>query len=175
MAGGRPQSGGNLSSDLDYVRGIHSVRRDSLDFVSYHSDATSNYLGTYTFASLGRLRGGRAGQLHAPHRRPQRRSYRNLQSGVYVQDDIRVRRNLTLSPGVRYEVQSHVDDVGNVGPRFGVTWAPFKGGRTTLRASVGVFYDWLNTNTSSRRSASTASISRSSTSCLPHFPIREDR
>ena len=33
------------------------------------------------------------------------------------------------------------------GPRFGVTWAPFKGGKTTLRASAGVFYDWLSGGT----------------------------
>jgi hypothetical protein len=32
-----------------------------------------------------------------------------------------------------------------LGPRFGVTWAPFKSGRTTLRGSAGVFYDWLGT------------------------------
>jgi len=27
-----------------------------------------------------------------------------------------------------------------------VTWAPFAGGQTTLRASAGIFYDWLATN-----------------------------
>ena len=30
---------------------------------------------------------------------------------------------------------------------MGVTWAPFKSGRTTLRASYGLFYNWLNANT----------------------------
>jgi hypothetical protein len=44
-------------------------------------------------------------------------------------------------------LQTHVDDRSNIGPRFGVTWAPFKSGQTTLRASAGVFYDWLATNT----------------------------
>jgi hypothetical protein len=32
-------------------------------------------------------------------------------------------------------------------PRMGVTWAPFKGGRTTLRSSYGLFYNWLNAAT----------------------------
>src|SRR5205085_6409643 len=63
------------------------------------------------------------------------------------QDDIRVRKNLTLSPGLRYEMQTHVHDYSNLGPRFGVTWAPFASGQTTLRGSVGIFYDWLATNT----------------------------
>ena len=30
---------------------------------------------------------------------------------------------------------------------MGVTWAPFKSGRTTLRGSYGLFYNWLNANT----------------------------
>ena len=71
----------------------------------------------------------------------------NVQAGIYIQDDIRVRKGLTVTPGLRYEVQTHVKDFGNLGPRFGVTWAPFKNGKTTLRASWGIFYDWLTTNT----------------------------
>ena len=55
--------------------------------------------------------------------------YKNLQAGVYLQDDIRVRKNLTLSPGVRYEAQTHLSDYNNFGPRFGVTWSPGKSGK----------------------------------------------
>jgi hypothetical protein len=118
----------------------------SIDFGSYRSDATSNYLGTYIFASLADYQAGQPASYTRRVGDPNV-SYRNRQSAIYLQDDIRVRRNLTLSPGVRYEVQSHLDDYGNVGPRFGVTWAPFKSGKTTLRGSFGIFYDWLNTNT----------------------------
>jgi hypothetical protein len=147
MAGGRTQTSGNLSSDLDYVRGIHSIRTGlAVDFGSYQSDATQNYLGTYTFASLADYQAGRPASYTRRVGDPNV-SYGNLQTALYIQDDIRVRRNLTLSPGVRYEVQSHVDSLSNVGPRLGVTWAPFAGGRTTLRGSMGVFYDWLPTNT----------------------------
>jgi hypothetical protein len=38
-------------------------------------------------------------------------------------------------------------DRGNIGPRMGLTWAPLKSGRTTLRGSAGLFYNWLNANT----------------------------
>ena len=48
---------------------------------------------------------------------------------------------------MRYEIQTHLNDRGNIGPRMGVTWAPFKSGRTTLRGSFGLFYNWLNANT----------------------------
>src|SRR5262249_46444005 len=38
-------------------------------------------------------------------------------------------------------------DRNNFGPRMGVTWAPFTSGRTTLRGSFGLFYNWLNAAT----------------------------
>src|SRR5207244_11288112 len=117
-----------------------------LDGGSYRSDDTSNYLGTYTFESLEAFL---ANQPRSYTRRigdPNIR-YQNLQGAVYVQDDIRLMKNLTLSPGLRYEAQTHVHDYRALGPRFGITWAPFASGQTTLRGSAGIFYDWLATNT----------------------------
>lgn len=151
--GGAQQTGGthsrslSLASDLDYVRGIHSVRVGVLaDLYRYRSDSNSNYLGTYTFESIEAFRANRPRSYTQRIGDPNVR-YTNAQVGLYVQDDIRVRKNLTLSPGLRYEVQTHLTDRVNVGPRFGFTWAPFASGRTTIRSSVGVFYDWLNTGT----------------------------
>jgi hypothetical protein len=152
-SGGAQLSGGdhsrriNFGSDLDYVLGRHSLRTGLLlDGGWYRSNTSSNYLGTYTFDNLQAL------QANQPSNYTRRLgdpniAYQNLQAGFYVQDDIRVRKNLTLSPGVRYEVQTHVHDHRDVGPRLGVTWAPFASGKTTLRGSVGLFYDWLPTTT----------------------------
>lgn len=152
-SGGQQVRGGtrtrrtNLASDLDYVRGIHSIRTGVLlDGSWYTSDSTSNYLGTYTFESLEAFAANRPRSYTRRIGDP-RVTYFNLQAGVYVQDDIRVRRNLSLSPGIRYEAQTHVSDVDNLSPRFGVTWAPGAAGRTSLRASVGLFHDWLGTGT----------------------------
>jgi hypothetical protein len=147
VAGGRHTRALNLASDLDYVRGIHSLRAGIiLNGGSYRSDEASNYLGTYTFESL------EAFEADTPRSFIRRIGdpnidYFNLQAGLYLQDDIRVRKGLTFSPGIRYEVQTHLNDFNAIGPRFGVTWAPFKNGKTTLRASAGVFYDWLNSGT----------------------------
>ena len=74
-------------------------------------------------------------------------SYSNAQGGIYIQDDIKVRKGLTITGGVRYEAQTHVPDKLNFAPRAGFTWAPFKSGKTTLRGSWGMFYDWLPTGT----------------------------
>ena len=147
VAGGRHPRLFELGSDVDHVRGLHTMRAGFLVTGGhYRSDNATNRLGTYTFSSVDAFNAG------TPAAYTQRIGdplieYFNAQTAVYVQDDVRVRKSLTLSPGVRYEIQTHLNDRGNVGPRMGATWAPFKSGRTTLRGSVGLFYNWLNANT----------------------------
>ena len=149
--GGAQQRGGrrnrqvNLMSDLDYVRGIHSFRT-GIDINGTWSRATddSNYLGTYTFESIDAFSAGRPRSYTRRIGDPNI-EYRNILGAVYVQDDIRLRKNLTISPGVRYELQTHVSDYNNFAPRVGINWAPFKSGKTTIRASWGIFYDWFST------------------------------
>ncbi len=152
-SGGAQMSGGDhartfdLASDLDYVVGRHSLRAGLLmDGGWYRSDSTSNYLGTYTFDNLAAYLANQPSNYTRRIGDPAI-AYGVAQGSVYIQDDIRVRKNLTLSPGLRYEIQTHVRDYNNVGPRIGATWAPFAGGQTTLRASAGLFYDWLPTTT----------------------------
>ena len=147
VAGGQHSKTINFQSDLDYVRGLNSWRAGVwLDNGWHRSDDTSNYLGTYTFENLDAYTAGLPRSFTRRIGDPNIR-YRTLQGALYVQDDIRLRKNLTLSPGVRYEALMHVHDYNNFGPRFGITWAPFASGKTTLRASSGIFYDWLNNNT----------------------------
>ena len=151
-AGGAQRKGGRrstdymLQSDLDYVRGIHTWRLGVLiNGGNYRSDDASNYNGTYTFESLEAYAAGKPRSYTRRIGDPLI-EYSNTQAAIYLQDDIRVRRNLSFSPGIRYEVQTHLRDFWALGPRFGFTWSPFKSGRTSVRASAGVFYDWLSTN-----------------------------
>src|SRR6266545_4693602 len=134
IAGGRHTRTFNLASDLDYVRSIHSVRAGIVfNGGSYRSDDTSNYLGTYTFENLSAFEAGRPRSYTRRIGDPNI-DYFNLQAAGYLQDDIRIRKGLTLSPGLRYEAQTHLSDYSAFGPRIGITWAPFKSGKTTLRA-----------------------------------------
>ena len=147
VRGGQHSKTVTFGSDLDYVRGIHTFRTGlQIDGARWRSDDHSNYLGTYTFESLEAFAAGRPRSYTRRIGDPNI-SYSNVQGAWYLQDDIRVRRNLTVSGGVRYEAQTHVNDVDNIMPRFGVTWAPGAAGTTTLRASWGIFHDWVPNGT----------------------------
>ena len=133
----------SLATDIDYVRGIHSWRGGvQVDGNWFTASSSLNYLGTYTFSSMDAYRRGEPLQYTRSLGTPEV-TYNNLQAGAYFQDDIRVRRGLTLSPGIRYSVQQRVSDRTAIEPRFGFTWAPSAAGRTTLRGSVGTFHSWL--------------------------------
>ena len=147
MSGERHATSFTFASDLDYVRGRHSLRSGVLvDGGSWDSTLNSNYLGTYVFNSLAAYNAGQPSNFTRRLGDPAIR-YSMVDAGVYLQDDFRVRRNLTISPGVRYEMQAHMHDWADLGPRIGVSWAPFKSGRTALRGSAGIFHDWLGQTT----------------------------
>ncbi|MCU1235508.1 MAG: Cna domain protein, partial [Candidatus Solibacter sp.] len=65
--------------------------------------------------------------------------------GAFAQDDWRLRPNLTLSYGLRYEWQNNINTHGDFAPRLGFAWAPGTGknGRqkTVIRGGFGIFYD----------------------------------
>jgi hypothetical protein len=146
-AGGQHTRGFMAGSDLDYVRGIHSYRAGlEFNYLRVRADDTTNYLGTYTFQNPEAFEAGDPSSYTRRVGDPDIR-YTNLQGGLYLQDDMRLRRNLTLSAGARYEAQTHVGDYDGLMPRVGVTWAPFKNGATTLRTSWGIFHDWLPATT----------------------------
>jgi hypothetical protein len=69
---------------------------------------------------------------------------RQFDIGLYANDDWRLRPNLTLSLGLRYENQTNIGDNGNFAPRLGFAWGMDAHGttaaKTILRGGFGVFY-----------------------------------
>jgi len=66
-----------------------------------------------------------------------------LDLGLYAEDQWRIRRDMSLNLGLRYETQNSIHDRSDLAPRIGFAWG-LGGGRTAktvLRAGAGIFYD----------------------------------
>jgi hypothetical protein len=69
-----------------------------------------------------------------------------IDAGLYLQDDWRIKPNITLSYGLRFESQDNIGDHADFAPRLGLAWGIGGGGKngspkTVLRAGYGIFYD----------------------------------
>jgi hypothetical protein len=64
--------------------------------------------------------------------------------GLYLQDNVKLKSNLQLSYGLRYDYDllpaGTPRDGNNFGPRFSFSYDPFKNGRTVIRGGGGLYY-----------------------------------
>jgi hypothetical protein len=175
-----------FTDNFSWQRSSHLVKFGAdINYLPLIADFTVNFGGVYNFGeispgSLG-LPTNFAGQavpnfsaiqayglgvpqvfiqgIGNPHQ-----SFSNTTLGLFVQDSWRMRRNLTLNYGVRYDVEFTPEfpavnalsqaaenvlgitrgiprDTNNVAPRIGLSWDPQNNGKTVVRASYGMFYD----------------------------------
>jgi hypothetical protein len=65
---------------------------------------------------------------------------------AFVQDDFRVRPNLTINLGARYELQTFTDSRANFAPRAGFAWTPRADAKTVVRGGFGIYYSQIVDN-----------------------------
>ncbi|HEX7773361.1 MAG TPA: hypothetical protein VF435_13125, partial [Pyrinomonadaceae bacterium] len=71
--------------------------------------------------------------------------------GVFIQDDRRIRPNITFSYGLRYEIQTNSHSKYNFAPRLAVAWSPgaansLRPPKMVIRIGTGFFYNRFNEN-----------------------------
>jgi hypothetical protein len=121
--------------------------------------ATSGFNGAFVFPSIqayqATLQGSQQGAVQYsitgnanPNLNLTNFSVGQVDVGLFIQDDWRIKPNITLSLGARFEAQNEISDHDDWAPRLGFAWGI--GGRgktppkTVLRAGFGIFYDRFN-------------------------------
>jgi len=102
----------------------------------------TNFGGTFTFAGqdpLSDFAANRPSRYTVNVGNP-KVSFNQYESYSFVQDEMRLRRNLSMVAGLRYEWQSNVSYRKKFAPRLALAYSP-GGGHTVLRAGFGVFYE----------------------------------
>jgi hypothetical protein len=154
-----------IQNYTSYTRGTHYARfgiriRNALE----NGFSSTQFNGVYTFNSIGayaltekglaqgltldqiRALGGGPSQYAVTGGKPMANVFQ-IDAAPFAQDDWRIRSNLTLSLGLRYEIQNNISDKRAWAPRLGLAWGLGKSGsranqpRTVLRAGFGLFYD----------------------------------
>jgi hypothetical protein len=153
--------------DLSIIRSNHSIKLGfAVERIQY-DDQLIQRNGNFYFDSLSNFLNNipRLYTGNGPLSRPT--DSRQTLFGAYVQDDWRVRPNLTVNLGVRYEpttlpTEAHNgfqvmtnlytsiptpvttlwqknQTLKNFAPRVGFSWDPFKDGKTAVRGGFGIF------------------------------------
>ncbi len=156
------------SDDAFITKGVHSIKFGiSFERIDDNELANADPTGVFKFGSLANF------LINKPQTftgivpgTATERGIRQSIVGLYIQDDWRVRPNLTLNIGVRYEMstvptevqgklstlRSPTDTVPHLGsplfnnptyrnfePRVGFAWDPFGTQKTSVRAGFGIF------------------------------------
>ncbi len=152
--GGNPLGISNLAGNHYEVQNYTSISHGNhftrfggrLRATAETSTSTQNFNGAFIFSSLAAFNAGHPSQASLAVGQPTvSNSY--FDTGLYAEDDWKLRQNMTLSYGLRYETQNEIHDHNDWAPRIGFAWGVGGGGKknatpkTVIRTGFGIFYD----------------------------------
>ena len=129
-----------LQENLSYYRGNH-LMKIGFDLQVVRSNFVDRFAtgGLYEFATVEDF------QANLPSRFLQRFDTEsragNTVFGLFVQDEWKMRANLTVSFGLRWDRESILADRDNFSPRLAIAWDPSGASKTVVRAGFGIFYN----------------------------------
>ena len=125
---------------MSWIAGAHSLKFGG-DFQHIRSTFIdlSDVSGTFSFSSAADFIANTPSRFRQNFQTESEQQ--NTYFGFFVQDEWRLKPNLTVSYGLRYENESIIRDRNNFGPRFALAYDPFKTGKTVIRVGAGIFYN----------------------------------
>ncbi|MDQ3322196.1 MAG: TonB-dependent receptor [Acidobacteriota bacterium] len=134
-----------LADTLTWIKGSHTLKFGvDYNYVTADSTSEDNLNGTFFFPTDLPF------DRNNPRSYPERFSIRvggplknfmiNHNTSVFVQDDWKVNRKLTLNLGARYDDETVSSDNNNISPRLGFAYDPSGNAKTVIRGGFGMFY-----------------------------------
>jgi len=146
---------GELRDYLSITTRAHTIKFGGRLRWAHISDiAPNNFGGTFIFSSLDRYRqtllhASTPSQLIIATGNPFA-EVKQWDIGPFFQDDWKMRQDFTLSFGLRYQYQTHLNSNFMFAPRLSFAWTPWmnpKGPpKTVIRGGAGMFYDLVRTS-----------------------------
>jgi hypothetical protein len=129
-----------MQDTFSVLMGKHNFRT-GIDVQVIHSRFVDlgDVTGTFRFASPADFLAGKFTRY--THRFLTASELNNTYTGWFLQDDVRLKPNLTFAVGLRWDVETILADNNNLGPRVALAWDPFASGKTVVRAGAGIFYN----------------------------------
>lgn len=136
----RSESRVQLQNVLAWVKGNHSLRfGGDIQHVRSTFIDLSDVSGTFSFDNAIAFLANTPSRFRQNFKSES--THKNTYLGFFIQDEWRMRSNLVLSYGLRYETETILPDRNNWGPRISVAYDPLKTGKTVIRFGAGIFYN----------------------------------
>jgi len=107
-------------------------------------DTESNTNGSFTYVGIAAYQANTPAQFSITQVNNHKIGDTFADLGLYLETDWKARQNMTISYGIRYEMQNHLGDHHDFAPRVAINYGLFTGHgapKTVLRGGFGIFYD----------------------------------